>query len=266
MRKTISICIPVFNEAANVPLAVRTVEEVFAEQLPEYGLEIIITDNASTDESWEIVRRLASDRPHLKAYRFSRNFGYENSVFAGLSLATGDAAVEVDGDLEDPPAVIPGFVAKWEEGCDVVYGVRLGRHGSLFRRGLIAVFYKLLGVVSDLDIPPNSGDFRLLDRRVLDVLKALPERNLFLRGLVSYVGFRQSAVPYRRQPRASGRSKFHISEYVRLAFDAFTTFSTKPIELVAATGFVLLAAVVLLAIVSAWKHLVFGTPVGGLTA
>lgn len=234
--KTISICIPVYNEASNVEVAVKTVEEVFAQSLSNYRLEIIITDNCSNDATWDVVQRLALAKPYLRGYRFSRNFGYQNSVFAGLSLSTGDAVVELDADLEDPPPVIVEFVRKWEQGFHVVYGIRQKRVMSLIKKIIFKMFYIILDRLSDFRIPRDTGDFRLLDRKVVDVLKALPERNLYLRGLVTYLGFKQVGVLYSRNPRLSGESKFSFFQYVALAIDAVTAFSKAPLRLIGLCG------------------------------
>ncbi|MBL0211800.1 MAG: glycosyltransferase family 2 protein [Holophagaceae bacterium] len=265
MPKRISICIPAFNEAANLPVAVEAVERLFREELGAYELEIIITDNASTDSTWEVVNRLAADRPHLKAFRFSRNFGYQNSVFAGISMATGSAVVELDADLEDPPAVIPKFVEKWEAGFDVAYGVRATRHGSWFLRLAFSLFYRLLNKLSDFPIPKDSGDFRLLDRRVVEVLRNLPERNLYLRGLVSYLGFRQAEVLYDRQPRIGGASKFSFLHYLTLAVDALTAFSKAPLRLIGILGIILFVLSMLLSLYYLYGRILHGTPLPGFT-
>jgi dolichol-phosphate mannosyltransferase len=263
--KKISITIPVFNEASNVESAIDAVERVFREKLSRYTLEIIVTDNASTDATWQTVTQLALARPHMTGYRFSRNFGYQNSVFAGLSLATGDAVIEMDADLEDPPEVIPQFVEKWEQGFDVVYGVRSKRHGSWLMRVVFSLFYWLLNRLSELPIPRNAGDFRLLDRRVVDRLRALPERNLYLRGLVVYLGFKQVPVTYERQPRASGSSKFRFFHYVILAIDAITAFTKAPLRLIGALGFTLFALAMATAVYYLVTYLRYGTPIQGFT-
>ncbi|MBI3456143.1 MAG: glycosyltransferase family 2 protein [Candidatus Rokubacteria bacterium] len=264
-KKTISVCIPVYNEAENLPRAVEAVEALFREDLKDYALELIVTDNASTDDTWRIVHFLAQSRPHMHGYRLSRNFGYQNSVFAGLSLAHGDAVVELDADLEDPPHVIARFVERWREGYDVVYGVRVTRHTPRLLRLLFAGFYRVLSRISEFPIPEDTGDFRLLDRKVVDVLKSLPERNLYLRGLVSFVGFKQAAVSYDRQPRLSGRSKFRLMQYVVLAIDAITAFSKTPLRLVGMLGALLFVASMLLAIYYAVRRIVAGTVVPGFT-
>ena len=265
MKKTISICIPVFNEAENLPKAVDAVEELFRTQLKAYDLEIIVTDNASTDSTWQVAQSLAEKRPHLKAFRFSRNFGYQNSIFAGLTLATGDAVVELDADLEDPPSVIPQFVKKWEEGYDVAYGIRGKRYAPWLLKILFSIFYRILNRISDFRIPENAGDFRLLDRRVVNVLKELPERNLYLRGLVSYLGFKQIAVVYDRQPRISGSSKFRIFHYFVLAIDALTAFSKTPLRLIGVLGIGLFGISSLLGTYYLVSRIVHGTPIPGFT-
>ncbi len=264
-QKTISICIPVYNESKNLPVAVDAVEKVFATQLSSYKLEIIVTDNGSGDSTWSIVEGLSRQKPYLKGYRFSRNFGYQNSVFAGLSLATGDAVIELDADLEDPPSVIPQFVKKWEEGFQVAYGVRSKRHAPWLLKTLFSAFYLFLNKLSELKIPPNSGDFRLLDRKVVEVLKALPERNLYLRGLVTYLGFKQIPVTYERDARLSGRSKFRFMHYVVLAIDALTAFTKSPLRLIGAAGFILFFLSTSLAAYYLVSRILVGTPVAGFT-
>lgn len=264
-NKTISVCIPVYNEAQNLPVAVKSVEALFENELKAYLLEIIVTDNASTDTTWSVAQELAASRPFLKAYRFSRNFGYQNSVFTGLSLATGHAIVEMDADLEDPPQVICEFVKKWEEGFEVVYGVRATRHAPWYMKFLFKSFYKVLSRLSDLKIPENSGDFRLIDRKVADVLKALPERNLYLRGLVTYLGFKQTPVIYHRHPRLAGESKFRMMHYVILAIDAVTAFSKTPLRLIGLAGAILFLISMSLSAYYLIGHFIDGTPVAGFT-
>lgn len=263
--KTITIIIPVFNEERNIVAAVEAVEKLFAEKLAAYRLEIVINDNASTDGSWEIIKQLAATRSHLRGYRFSRNFGYQNSIFAGMSVSTGDAVVELDADLEDPPDVIPHFVSWWEQGYDVVYGVRSSRHGSEFTKTSASAFYRILNKFSDLKIPENAGDFRLLDRKVVDVLLKLPEHHLYLRGLVSYVGFKQKAVEYDRNPRASGASKFSLLQYSVLALDAITSFTRTPLRLVGGLGVILFLISAILATNYIIGRIFFGTPLPGFT-
>jgi len=265
MKKKISICIPVFNEADNLPVAIRAVEQLFSTRLSSYELEIIVTDNASTDQTWAVIQDLAVNRPHMKAYLFSRNFGYQNSVYGGLCLSSGDAVVELDADLEDPPEVIVQFVQHWEGGYDVVYGVRESRYAHWWMKIIFAVFYQLLRKASDIEIATNAGDFRLLDRKVVDVLKSLSERNLYLRGLVAYLGFRQLPVQYQRNPRLSGQSKFSLIHYFVLAIDAFTAFSKTPLRAIGIMGVVLFCLSTLLSVFYIAKYCISGTPIPGFT-
>src|SRR5688572_3671756 len=264
-RRKISVCIPVFNEAESLHTAISVVESLFAEKLTDYELELVVTDNASIDGTWAVTLDCAASRPHLRAYRFSRNFGYQNSVFAGIYLATGDAVVELDADLEDPPSVITDFVKQWENGAEVVYGVRKKRHAPLLMRFMFRVFYKFIRKVSSLDIPENSGDFRLLDRKVVNVLKQLPERNLYLRGLIPYLGFRQQAVYYERQPRIAGKSKFRLIHYFALAIDGITAVSKTPLRAIGVLGFMLFVASILLGSYYVGGALLNRVPVQGFT-
>jgi dolichol-phosphate mannosyltransferase len=262
-NRTISVCIPVYNEADNIANAITSVESLFAEQLPEYQVEFVISDNASLDSSWDIVRELSADRPFLRAFRFSRNFGYQNSVFAALSLARGDAAVVLDADLEDPPSVIVEFVRHWEQGFDVVYGIRRRRYTPLYLRIFFHVYYRLLSASSPLKIPQDTGDFRLLDRKVLNALKNLPERNLYLRGLVSFLGFRQLGIRYDRQPRKFGASKFRFSHYFTMAIDGLTAFSKAPLRAISILGTALFVLSILMGAYYLARALFGHSPVQG---
>ena len=265
MKKTISICIPVYNESVNISIAIQEVENLFRQHLTRYDFEIVVTDNASSDNTWQIIQNLSVTRPYLRAFRFSRNFGYQNSVFAGLSLATGDAVIELDADLEDPPDIIPEFVAKWEEGYDIVYGVRSKRYGSKFFLWSVQRFYRMLNILSDIHIPENAGDFRLIDRKVIDILKKLPERNLYLRGLISFIGFHQCPVLYERNERLNGNSKFRIMHYLVLAIDALTSFSKKPLRIIGGMGVLLFIFSSVLALYYLIGYLMGGHDVRGFT-
>jgi glycosyltransferase involved in cell wall biosynthesis len=264
-KKKISICIPAFNEAQNLPVAIKEIKDLFSKNLSQFDYEIIVTDNASQDQTWGVVQKECAQDSRVQGARFSRNFGYQNSIFAGLTLSTGDAVVAMDADLEDPPAIIETFVKHWIEGFDVVYGVRKTRHAPFILRMLFAAFYRLLDKVSDIPIPKNSGDFRLLDRKVVDVLKNLPERNLYLRGLVSFLGFKQKPVYYDRNPRLSGSSKFRLFQYIVLALDALTAFSKAPLRLFSFLGLFLFLASFLLGIYYFVGSLFYGVPVQGFT-
>lgn len=265
MEKTISICIPVYNEASILPRTIDAVESLFANELRDYRLELVITDNSSTDDTWTLITDLSKSRAHLKAFRFSRNFGYYNSIFAAFSLATGDAVIELDADLEDPPEVIPKFVEQWEKGYEVVYGVRMKRYGNWWTKTLTAAFYRLLNAISQDELPVDSGVFRLLDRKVIDALVALPERNLYLPGLVAFLGFRRIPVHYERQARKLGATKFRFLERVVHAVDAITSFTKAPLRLIGVLGILLFISSMALGVHYYIVYVSGGVPVQGWT-
>jgi glycosyltransferase involved in cell wall biosynthesis len=234
----LSVVVPVFNEAGTLPELHRRLAAVLADT----ASEIVMVDDGSRDGSWEIMRELSAADPGLRLLRLSRNFGHQAAITAGLDAARGDAVVVMDGDLQDPPELIPDLLARWRDGYDVVYAVRAERTGeSRVRLLSISVFYKLLRRIAGNEIPANVGDFRLMSRRVVDALKEMPERARFLRGMTSWVGFRQVGVEYKRDARFAGESKYPPRKLLRLALDGITSFSTFPIKLVAWLGFVLVA-------------------------
>lgn len=235
----ISLVAPVHNEAESLPELHRRVTATLAE-LGSY--EIVLVDDGSTDESWPAMLALAAGDPHVRLLRLSRNFGHQAALTAGLDAARGDAVVLMDADLQDPPELIPALVAKWREGFDVVYGLRTGREGETwFKRSTASLFYRLLRRMTRVDIPADAGDFRLLSRRAVEALARMPERARFLRGMTSWVGFRQAGVPYQRDARYAGETKYPTRRMIRFALDAITSFSTTPIRLVTGVGFVVVA-------------------------
>jgi dolichol-phosphate mannosyltransferase len=233
----ISVVAPVFNEHGTLAELHRRLTATLAELGP---YEIVLVDDGSSDGSWERLLELAASDRHLRLLRLSRNFGHQAALSAGLDAARGEAIVLMDADLQDPPEVIPQLVAKWREGFDVVYAVRANREGEpRLRLASISLFYGLLHRITATSIPQNAGDFRLLSRRAADAIAAMPERARFLRGMTSWIGYRQTGVPYRREARYAGESKYPARKLVRLAFDGITSFSTAPIKLVTAIGFAL---------------------------
>jgi polyisoprenyl-phosphate glycosyltransferase len=233
----ISVVAPVFNEHGTLEELHRRLTATLAELGP---YEIVLVDDGSIDGSWERLLDLAARDRHLRLLRLSRNFGHQAALSAGLDAARGEAIVLMDADLQDPPEVIPQLVAKWREGFDVVYAVRSDREGEpRLRLASISLFYGLLHRITATSIPQNAGDFRLLSRRAADAIAAMPERARFLRGMTSWIGYRQTGVPYRREARYAGESKYPTRKLVRLAFDGITSFSTAPIKLVTAIGFAL---------------------------
>ena len=240
MKRKISIIVPVYNEGENVDAIYARIAALFSGALSGYDLELVYSDNASTDDSFERIRRLAAQDKRVRGLRLSRNFGFQANILSGLVNATGDAVVQLDADGEDPPEVIPSLIQKWEEGFNVVYGIRTNRQESKLLTLQRKFFYRLLQKIADIHVPVDAGDFRLVDRRVARLLRdRFQEHNPYLRGLISYAGFRQTGVPYAREARASGVSKFSFWSYLSLAFDALTSFSRFPLKLVSLIGLVI---------------------------
>jgi len=238
MKATISIVVPVFNEEAVLPELYRQTSQVM-EELGE-PWELILVDDGSRDNSAEIIAQLHAADQRVKGVSFSRNFGFQEAVTAGLAYAQGQAVVLSDADLQDPPTVIPRMVAKWREGYDVVYGVRLQREGETwFKKFTAKLFYRIIHRITSVDIPLDTGDFRLMDRRVVNAILRMPERNRFLRGMVPWVGYRQAGITYERRARYAGESKFRsVRQMLPFAIDAITSFSYFPLQLATLLGFV----------------------------
>ena len=237
----LSIVVPCYNEEAVLAefhrRALAALESIAA------NLEIVYTDDGSRDQTANILRELQQKDPRMRVVSLSRNFGHQLAVTAGLEHARGDAVVIIDADLQDPPEVIPEMIQRWRDGYQVVYGLRVKRAGeTTFKRWSAKLFYRLLNRLSEIEIPPDVGDFRLLDRQVVDVLLAMPERDRFLRGMISWVGFRQVAVIYDRQPRRAGESKYPLMKMLGFALDSVISFSFVPLRLAIWVGFGAIAA------------------------
>lgn len=232
MKKMISIVVACYNESANIEKLHQRVTAVMAD-LPRYDYELIYVDNASTDNSHEIFNRLVEQDYHVHALIMSRNFGNNQpSLLAGFRYAHGDCAVAIDGDLQDPPELIKQFVDKWEAGNEVVYAVRVKRKGSLARRFFYKCFYRLFRWLSYLDIPLDAGDTCLIDRVIIDIITNLPEKDLYMRCLRTWAGFRQVGVEYVRQDRAGGVSSLSFLDNFSWVKKAVVNFSYKPLELI----------------------------------
>ncbi len=231
----LTVVVPVFNEEANLPELSRRVRETLEAGGIPYRL--LFVNDGSRDGTLASVRALAASDPRIRALSFSRNFGHQVSISAGIAHADGDAVVVMDGDLQDPPEVIPELLRKWGEGYDVVYAVRRKRKEGILKRAAYALFYRLLRRISSVEIPLDSGDFSLMDARVAALLRSFPERNRFLRGLRSWVGFRQTECVYERMPRHSGHPKYRARHLLKLALDGFFAFSTVPLHLATYLGF-----------------------------
>jgi dolichol-phosphate mannosyltransferase len=234
---TFSIIAPVFNEADSVDRLHQRIEAVM-EGLDE-PWELLLVDDGSRDGSRERILQLAQEDHHVRPIIFSRNFGHQIAVTAGLDYSLGEAVVIIDADLQDPPEVIPELVEKWREGFEVVYAVRAERKGETwFKRATASLFYRLIYRITDVDIPVDTGDFRLIDRKVVDALKQMKERHRFLRGMAAWVGFRQIGVPYTRDARTAGETKYTFGKMVRFALNAVTGFSYFPLQIATYLGFV----------------------------
>lgn len=226
----LSIVVPAFNEEDNVEPMFERVASALEGVVS--GFEVVFVDDGSRDATWERIGRLASTRPQVRGIRFSRNFGHQCAVTAGVNEALGEAIVLIDGDLQDPPEVIPEMVARWREGADVVYAQRASRVGeSWLKKALAAGFYRVLRRLTDVDIPVDTGDFRLLGPGPVAALRSLPEHNRFIRGLTSWIGFRQVPVVYHREARQHGETKYPLKAQIRFALDAVTGFSKVPLML-----------------------------------
>ena len=220
----LSVIIPVFNE--------EEMFRVLEDELKDIEHELIFVNDGSSDRTRDILEELLPTTPNNKIINFSRNFGHQAAFSAGLDHAQGDAVVIIDGDLQDPPSLIPVMMEKWREGYQVVYAQRNKRAGeTLFKRFTAFCFYRLIGKLTSIDIPPDTGDFRLMDRCVVNQLKNLPERSRFLRGLVCWVGFKKIGVKYDRAERTAGTSKYPLKKMMRLAFDGITGFSSAPLKI-----------------------------------
>lgn len=236
-KRLLSVIIPCFNEEDVLREMHRRVGTT-CDRLDGLDYEVIYVDDGSRDRTPETLDRLACTDPHVRVVRLSRNFGHQIAVTAGLEHAAGDAAVLIDADLQDPPELIPEMVAKWREGHDVVYAERLSREGETrFKLATARAFYRILNRLAETRIPLDAGDFRLIDRRVVEALRAMPEHYRFVRGLVSWAGFRQIAVPYHRDSRYAGESKYPLAKMLRFAFDGITSFSVVPLRIVTVVGF-----------------------------
>lgn len=262
-HQLITLVIPARNEEENIPQLEQEILEV-TNELP-YNFEFIVIDNASTDRTGDVVKAICTRDSRWKYVRFSRNFTVEMSITAGYHLAVGDAIIVLYSDLQDPPAVIPKLIEKWKEGYDVVYGVRTVRPGEpVWRNIAVKLAYRLIAWFSDVLIPRDAGDFRLITRQVRDALEQCKEYNRYMRGLVSWLGFRQIGVPYERRPRRTGASKAPFWELLFFTFNALTSFSLKPLRLFTLMGFIILMVSGLAAIIYAWLWLI-GSPPPGIT-
>ena len=262
-RPSLTLVIAAFNEAEALPLLHPRLAAAL-DAMPDIDGRVLYVDDGSRDGTWDVLQQLAASDPRVALLRLARNFGKEPALTAGLDHVDTDAAIVLDADGQDPPELVPAFVAKWREGYDVVYGTRSRRDGeSWFKRFTAAAFYRVMNRLSNIPVPPDTGDFRLVSRRVLDALRQTRERQRFMKGLFAWVGFRQVALAYERAPRIAGRSKFSYWRLWNLALEGITSFSTLPLRMATYIG-------VLTALVAfgwgSWiiaRTLLWGDPVQG---
>jgi glycosyltransferase involved in cell wall biosynthesis len=238
-RALISIVIPVYNEAANIPVLYKRISDVADGLVEDYRFEFLFTDNHSTDDTFAIITGIASTDDRVRCLRFSRNFGFQRSILTGYLNARGDAAIQIDADLQDPPELIPRFLELWEQGYAVVYGIRSNRKEGRLVTAARSAFYRLINLVSADDLPRDAGDFRLVDRRILDALSQIDDYHPYLRGLIASFGFEQTGVEYERDARTEGDSKFSFWKLVGLATDGLLLHSVLPLRIASLFAFAL---------------------------
>ena len=243
----LSVVVPCYNEQDVLCETHRRLTAALTGLPIDY--EIVYVDDGSQDRTARLLREIQAADRHVRVLRFSRNFGHQIAATAGMERAAGDAIVLIDADLQDPPELIADLVDRWREGYEVAYAQRTEREGeTAFKRASASLFYRLLRSLTPVDIPPDTGDFRLMDRRVVEALRQMPEQDRFLRGMVSWVGFRQIAVPYRRDARFAGVSKYPLRRMLRLAADAIVSFSLMPLRFASCAGLATLAVGLLTAL------------------
>lgn len=249
-KKLISWVLPIFNEEKNLPQLFSAIEEFEKKLNAQYAVEFIFIDDGSRDNSFAILRDYFEQKENVIVLSQSRNFGHQMAITAGLDHAQGDAIIFMDADLQDPPAVCYELIREWESGYDVVYAKRRSRKDGFLKKLTAHLFYRVLRMFAEIDIPEDVGDFRLISRKVADTLRTFKERHRFIRGLVSYIGFKQKAVLFDRENRKAGESGYSLKKMLRLAEDALTGFSVAPIMLVGTAGSILAFAGIIGAIIA----------------
>lgn len=263
----LSVVAPLYNEEGNVAELVRRLSGVVRDIPGLDDYELVLVNDGSSDRTLALLRESARTDPHLVVVDLSRNFGHQLAATAGLDVALGDAVVLIDADLQDPPELIPQMVQRWRDGYDVVYAVRRIRKGeSAFKLFTARLFYRVTRRLTKVDIPVDTGDFRLMSRRVVDALKAIRERHRFIRGLVSWIGYPQTAVQYDRDVRHSGSTKYPLSKMLRFAIDGITSFSDVPLRFASYLGFVVSAVAFVVAVAEILIRIFTGYNLPGYTS
>lgn len=265
MTKTLSIIIPIYNEVQIIPELHRRLTNAAKEITEDY--ELIFINDGSRDNSLNELKKVAQQDSKSFFINFSRNFGHQIAVTAGIDHCKGEAIAIIDGDLQDPPELIPEMYRKHKEGYEVVYARRETREGeSFFKKFTAKMFYRTLRNLTSVDIPLDTGDFRLIDRRIVDVLKQMPEQNKFLRGQIAWLGFRQTAVYFNRDKRKFGKSGYPLSKMLKFAMDGITSFSDKPLEFVTRLGFIISGLSFLIILYAVFSHFLLKETITGWTS
>lgn len=261
----ISVIVPSFNEEKNVPLIYERLTSTLSQISDDY--EIIFVNDCSKDNTLEVIKQLSKKDSHVKYISFSRNFGHQIAVSAGLDMCKGKAVVIIDGDLQDPPELILEMYKKYQEGYKVVYAKRKSREGETWFKKITAkLFYRFLAAMTSIEIPVDVGDFRLIDKVIVNHLRNMPEKSKYIRGQISWIGYKQTFVEYHRDARLYGKTNYPLKKMLRLAFDGITAFSDKPLKMASAIG-IISAILSLLAIVYALiSHFIFDSAVSGWTS
>lgn len=257
-KKLVSIIVPVLNEEGNVERLYEAVTQVMVDLEVRYDYELIFTDNHSSDSTFAKIEQLAAKDPRVSGFRFSKNFGFQRSILTGYMKTSGDAVIQIDADLQDPPELIPEFIEKWEEGYDVVYGVRRSRQEGWLIALARRTFYKLIDLLSEDDLPRDAGDFRLVSRRIVELLGQVDDYHPYLRGLIASLGFEQLGIPYDRARRTSGESKFSIPRLIGLAVDGILVHSVIPLRIATFVGLAMSLVMMLGILGYGLSRLVFG--------
>lgn len=239
MKKIISILIPVFNEKENIDIIYNRIIHAITSVAEKYDYEILFLDNHSNDGSYEICKSISKNKKNIRVIRHSRNFGYQSNILSGYDNCTGDCAITIDSDGQDDPKYILDFINMWERGYDIVYGIRKTRKDNFFTKIFVYLFYKFLNYFSDISIPVNAGDFRLIDKKILIHLKNFKEKNIFLRGIFFYLGFNQIGLEYDRGKRLRGKSKFSLLQYFDFGQNGILSFSKFPLKFITVFGFLI---------------------------
>jgi len=264
-RLKLSVVIPCYNEEEGVHELHRRLSTVCQASIGD-SYELVLVNDGSRDTTWSFMNDISRRDKHVVAINLSRNHGHQLALSAGLQLCRGERVFVLDADLQDPPELLPKMMARMDDGCDVVFGQRIKREGeTLFKKASAYAFYRLLDRMVDIDIPPDTGDFRLMSRRAVDILNSMPEHHRFIRGMVSWIGLRQEALPYERAARFAGETKYPLSKMIRFAIDAITGFSVRPLRIASYIG-IFSGIATLLLLVYVLVHYFTGYSVEGWTS